>query len=302
MLVAWRALANTEFFTGDLAAARGHAEQALAAYDPRRHGGLASLYSADPYVLCGYFLAHALLRLGYPEQARARARQALARARELGHAVTLANAVHHDCLFHQLYRDPLAVREQSAALITFATEHSLPFWQALGGIFHGWAVAESGRLDAGIAEVQSGLGAYRATGGRLYLPYALALLADLDRQAGERAAGLEALAEAHRVLAETGVRGFEAHVHRIEGELLLTGAAPEPDAAERCFRRAMSVARRQEARLSELRAALQLAGLWRDRGRRAEAYDLVAPLYTWFSEGRDTADLREAARLLDELA
>ncbi|HEX5796388.1 MAG TPA: AAA family ATPase, partial [Geminicoccaceae bacterium] len=302
MLVAYRALANTEFFAGDLAAARGHAEQALAAFDPRRHGGLASLYSADPHVLCAYFLAHSLLRLGYPEQARGHARQALSRARELAHAVTLANAVHHDCLFHQLDRNPLAVREQSGFLIDFATEHSLPFWQALGGIFHGWASAESGRLEAGIAELQAGLAAYRATSGRLYLPYTLTLLADLHRQAGERAAGLAALAEAHRVIGATGVRGFEAHVHRIQGQLLLAGPAPEPDAAERCFRRAMGVARGQGARLSELRAALQLGGLWRDQGRRAQAYDLVAPLYTWFNEGRDTADLREAATLLGQLA
>ncbi|MCC2663762.1 MAG: Adenylate cyclase, partial [Geminicoccaceae bacterium] len=302
LLVACRALANTEFFAGDLMAARRHAEQALAVYEPRRHGGLARLYSADPYVLCAYFLAHSLLRLGYPEQGRGHARQALARARELAHAVTLANAVHHDCLFHQLDRNPLAVREQSEFLITFATEHSLPFWQALGGIFHGWASAESGRLEAGIAELQRGLAAYRATSGRLYLPYALILLADLHRQAGERAAGLAALAEAHRVIGATGVRGFEAHAHRIEGQLLLAGPEPEPDAAERCFRRGMTVARGQGARLSELRAALQLGGLWRDQGRRAEAYDLVAPLYTWFNEGRDTADLREAATLLGQLA
>ena len=98
------------------------------------------------------------------------------------------------------------------------------------------------------------------------------------------------------------MRGFEAHVHRVEGQLLLIGAAPEPEAAERCFRRAMSVARGQGARLSELRAALQLARLWRDRGRPAEAYDLIALLYTWFGEGFDAADLREAALLLDELA
>jgi class 3 adenylate cyclase/predicted ATPase len=302
MLIAWRALANTEFFIGDLEAARGHAEQALASYDPRRHGGLASLYSADPYVLCGYFLAHSLLRLGYPEQARSRAQQALGRARELAHAVTVANALHHDCLFHQLYRDPLAMREQSAALITFATEHGLPFWQALGRIFHGWALAESGRLDAGIAELQDGLDAYRATSGRLYLPYALTLLADLRRRAGERDAGLEALAEAHIVIGKTGVRGFEAHVHRVEGELLLAGSEPDAAAAERCFRQAMTVARGQGARLSELRAALRLAALWRDQGRPAEAYDLVAPLYTWFSEGFATADLRETAALLDQRA
>jgi predicted ATPase len=253
-------------------------------------------------VLCACFLAHSLLRLGYPEQARLRAREALGRARELGHVVTLANALHHDCLFHQLRRDPTAAREQAAALTTFATEHGLPFWQALGRIFHGWALAGCGQPDEGIAELRVGIAAYRATSGRLYLPYALTLLADVCHQAGARAAGLEALAEAHAVLDETGVRGFEAHVLRMEGRLLLLGEAPDAAAADRCFAQAISIARRQGARLSELRAAVDLARLWRDQGQRTRAADLVAPLYTRFSEGFDTADLREAAALLDELA
>jgi class 3 adenylate cyclase/predicted ATPase len=301
-LIAYRALTNTKFFTGDLAGARADAERALASYDRARHGGLGIRYSADPFALCAYFLAHSLLRLGYPDQAQQRAREALGRARELGHVVTLANALHHDCLFHQLRRDPVVVREQALALTTFATEHGLPFWQALGRIFHGWALAACGQLDEGIAELRVGLAAYRATSGRLYLPYALALLADVCHQAGERAAGLEALAEARAVIDETAVRGFEAHVHRIEGRLLLLGAAPDATAAERCFNQAISVARRQGARLSELRAAVDLARLWRDQGQRTKAADLVAPLYTQFSEGFGTADLRDAAALLDELA
>ena len=301
-LIAYRALANTKFFTGDLAGARTDAERALAGYDRTRHGGLGARYSADPFVLCAYFLAHTLLRLGYPEQALGHARAALGRARELGHVVTLANALHHDCLFHQLRRDATGVREQALALTTFATEHGLPFWQALGRIFRGWALAACGQPEEGMAELRVGLTAYRATSGRLYLPYALALLADVCHQAGERAAGLEALAEARAVIDETSVRGFEAHVHRLEGRMLLLGAAPEAAAAEGSFGQAMTVARRQGARLSELRAAVDLARLWRDQGQRTRAGDLVAPLCAGFTEGFQTADLREAAALLDELA
>jgi adenylate cyclase len=214
----------------------------------------------------------------------------------------LSNALHHDCLFHQLRREPAVVREQALALTTFATEHGLPFWQALGRIFRGWALAASGQLDEGLAELRSGLDAYRATSGRLYLPYALALFADLCRQTGQRAAGLEALAEAHAVIRATGVRAFESHADRIQGRLLLRGAEPDAAGAENSFREAIGVARRQGARLSELRAAVDLARLQRDRGQRRDAYDLVAPLYTRFSEGLNTADLRDAAALLDELA
>ena len=301
LLIAYRALANTRFFIGDLPGTRSSAEQALAIYDPARHGGLVALYSADPYVLCGYFLAHSLLRMGHLEPARLAAQRALARARELGHAVTVANALHHDCLFHQLAREPQAVREQAQALISFATEHSLPFWQALGRIFRGWALAGSGQQSAGIALLREGLAAYRATSGRLYLPYALALLADVCDQAGERTAGLAALAEARAVIEATGVRGFAAHVSRVEGRLLLSGPTPDAPRAEHCFRMAIAVAHGQGARMSELRAALDLAALWRGQGRRREAYDLLAPLYTALKEGREGADLRDAATLLEEL-
>jgi class 3 adenylate cyclase/predicted ATPase len=300
-LIAYRALANTKFFAGDLVGARTDAERALASYDRTHHSGLGVRYSADPVVLCAYFLAHSLLRLGYPDQALPHARAALARARELGHGLTLANALHHDCLFHQLRRDPVAVRDQALALTTFATEHGLPFWQALGRIFRGWALACSGQLDKGVADLRIGLAKYRATSGRLYLPYALALLADACHQAGEREAGLVALTEAHAVLRETGVRGSECHIHRTEGRLSLLGGEPDVAAAERCFGQAISVARRQEARLSELRAAVDLARLRRDQGRRRQAYDLLAPLYRRFSEGFDTADLKEAQALLGEL-
>ena len=299
-IIAHRALANSQFFIGDLVAARTHAEQALACYAPDQRPDLAVRYAADPYVLSAYFLAHALLRLGYPDSARTHAGNALARARELGHVLTMAHALHHDCLFHQLARDVQVVRQQADALIVLADEHRLPFWQALGRIFRGWAWVGAGQAGRGGDDLRAGLAAYRATEGTLYLPYALALWGDVCRSRGELEEGLEAVAEAKRVIEATGIRGFEAHVYRVEGEL--HRANGDLDATTGCLQRAMAVARRQQARLSELRAAVALASLWCERGRRDDAYNLVSPLYAWFTEGLDTADLRAAATLLDQLA
>ena len=216
MLVACRALANTEFFIGDLWPPAATPSRRSPSTSRAATAVWRALYSADPYVLCGYFLAHSLLRLGYPEQGRGTpGRRWPGRASwPCGHA--------RECRAPRLPVPPARSRpargaRAERALITFATEHSLPFWQALGGIFHGWASAESGRLEAGIAELQRGLAAYRATSGRLYLPYALVLLADLHRQAGERAAGLAALAEAHRVIGDdrsSRLRGARASDRR----------------------------------------------------------------------------------------
>jgi class 3 adenylate cyclase/predicted ATPase len=299
-MIAHRALANSHFFIGDLAAARSHAEQALAGYAPGQRPDLAVRYAADPYVLSADFLAHALLRLGYPDSARPHAARALGRARELGHVLTMAHALHHDCLFHQLARDGQTVRQQADALIALADEHGLPFWQALGRIFRGWALVEAGQETRGADDLRAGLAAYRATEGTLYLPYALALWAEVCRSRGALDEGLEAVAEARRVIEATGVRGFEPDASRVEGEL--HRARGDMDAASDCLQRAITVARRQGARLPELRAAVALASLWRERGRRDDAYNLVSPLYAWFTEGSTTPDLRAAAALLDQLA
>jgi predicted ATPase len=299
-IIAHRALANSQFFIGDLVAARTHAEQALASYEPARRPELAVRYAADPYVLSAYFLAHSLLRLGYPDSARQHAANALARARELGHVLTMAHALHHDSLFHLLARDALVARQQADALISVADEHRLPFWQALGRIFLGRALVDLGQAGRGRDELQAGLAAYRATEGTLYLPYALTLWADVCRTLGELEKGFEAVAEAKCLIEASGIRGFETYAQRVEGEL--HRANGDPDTAAECLQRAMATARREQARLSELRAAVSLANLWCERGKRNEAYDLVAPLYAWFTEGLQSTDLRTAATLLDQLA
>ena len=158
-LIAHRALTNTWFFLGDFAKARGHAETVLAAYEPARHGALATLYSADPYVVSAFFLAHSLALMGHLEQARPWAHAGLARARELAHGVTLAHALHHACVFHQLCREPQALEPLAGELIALAGEHGLAFWQALGRVFRGNHLLEAGQADAGLAELGAGIAA-----------------------------------------------------------------------------------------------------------------------------------------------
>ena len=301
LLVAHRALANTWFFLGDLPRAQAHAEEVTTRYDPAQHRRLANEYSVDPFVVCCFFLGHTLVRRGRPDRALGVVAKGRARAQELGHVVTLAHAFHHGCLFHQLRRETPAVLQHADELSALAARHGLPFWAALAQIFRGWAVLESGRTAEGASLLRDGIAAYRATSGRLYLPYALALWADACRRLDEVEDGLRAVAEARALVEETGVHGFETYLHRVEGELLLARAQPDPAAAQARFEQAMAVAHRQDAKLSELRAAVALARLWRERGEDEEGFELLEPLYGAFTEGLDLPDLRDAQALLDEL-
>jgi len=177
----------------------------------------------------------------------------------------------------------------------------LPLWLAAGGVIRGWALAAGGRAADGIAVIRRGLADYRATGAELFSPYFLALLADAHGRADQAAIGLSLLADALDGVERTGVRWIEAELHRLRGELLLALPDPDQPEAEACFRQALAVAGDQGARLWELRAATSLARLWRDQDRCAQANDLLAPVYGWFTEGFDTADLKDAKALLDEL-
>ena len=300
LLVAHRALTNTWFFLGDLGAARVHAEAVLASYDPAKHAALASLYSADPYVVSAFFLAHSLALMGYTEQAKPWAHAGLARARELAHGVTLAHGLHQACLYYQLCREPVALAPHADELIGLATEHGLEFWQALGKIFRGSQMMDTGDTEAGFEELRAGIVAYRATSGLLYLPYALALWADGCCRFGDYVAGLEATAEAKAVIETTGLRGLESYVLRIEGALLHSQGG-NASAAETSLERAIALAREQKAKLSELRATIVLARLLKDQGKPGDARQRLQETVGWFTEGFNGADLREAKLLLDEL-
>jgi predicted ATPase len=300
-VVGHRIVGAFSFPLGRFAESRDHSAAGLALYDPMRDRSSRFVYAIDSRVVCLHWLAHSLLILGYPGQATARSNEALACARELAHPNSIAQALFCDWTLHQLLRDGREAHEQAEALIAVTTEHGLPLWLAAGVLFQGWALAANGRGKDGIAVMRRGLADYRATGSELFSPYFLALLAAVHTRADQAVTGLKLLSEALGEAKQTGVRWIEAELHRLQGELQL--ALPEGDRseAEACFRQALAVAGEQQAKLWELRAASSLARLWRDQGKRAQARDLLAPIYHWFTEGFDTADLKGANELLEEL-
>ena len=295
-MIGHRAVGISSLWLGRLDAARGHLNQVLALYDPDRHRSLASLYAYDPRVPGLAGMSVTLLQLGYPEQALARSRDALAAAEDLAHPASLAYALQHACVFHQMCRDGEGVRERAAQLIALAGEQGFPYWLAAGLVFGGWARAQHGQVQEGMAQIEEGLAAYRATGAALFRPYFLALSAEAHDRANRRAEALGLLREALAEVDRSGERWFEAELHRLAGELLRSDRTQ----AESCFRRAIEVASKQGAKTWELRAATSLGRLWRDQDGRAEAHALLSPIYGWFAEGFNTADLQDARALLNE--
>ena len=196
-------------------------------------------------------------------------------------------------------REGKAAQELAEAVITLSTEHEFPFWLAAGTIMRGWALAEQGQAEEGMAQIGQGMAAKRATGSRLAWPYWLALLAEACWRAGKADEGLSALTEALAAVHRSGERSDEAELYRLKGELLLTRSAAPHAEAETYFCQALDIARRQQARSLELRAALSLSWLWQSQGKRAEARQLLAEIYGWFTEGLDTTDLQEAKALLE---
>jgi predicted ATPase len=193
------------------------------------------------------------------------------------------------------------VHEQAEAAVVLATEQGFPQWAAMGMSLRGWAPATQGQGEKGMAEVRRGISAYRATGAALLVPYFCTLLADVSDDLGHPEDGLQVLAEAHTLVEQREVRYWEAEIHRLRGVLLLRQPGTPPVEAETWLQQALDVARRQEAKSLELRAAMSLSRLWQQQGKQAEARMLLAPIYDWFTEGFDTADLQEARALLDEL-
>jgi class 3 adenylate cyclase/predicted ATPase len=302
LIEAHRALGTTLFFLGELVPGRGHLEQGIGLYDPQQHRSLAFRYGADPGVICGLYVANVLWLLGYPDQALARIHEALTLAHELAHAFSLAFALNHTANLYQFRREGQATQERAEASIAFSTEQRFAQWLAQGMILRGWALAEQGQEAEGIAQLRQGLAAWQATGAELDRPRFLALLAEAYGKAGLTEEGLRLLVEAQAAVRRSGERRWEAELYRLKGELLLARSSENHAEAEACFREAFDIASHQGAKLWELRAAMSLARLWQQQGKRAEARALLAPVYGWFTEGFDTADLQEARALLEALA
>jgi predicted ATPase len=187
-------------------------------------------------------------------------------------------------------------------MTTISTNQGFPYWSAVGTALGGWALFEQEQSEEGIRQIQQGLAAFRDTGAEVWRPYWLALLAEAYWHAGRTEEGLVLLAEALAFVHKNGERFWEAEVYRLKGDLLLALAPDNHPEVETCFHQAIDITRHQQAKSLELRAATSLARLWWNQGKRAEARDLLAGVYSWFTEGFDTADLQEAKALLDELA
>jgi predicted ATPase len=298
LVAAHRALGTTLGNLGAVADALTHYTQGIALDDLQQHGAVAFLDGGDSRVLCQSFAALTLWYLGYPDQGRAHNDAALTLAQQMAHPFSLGFALSNAAIFHQYRREVCATQEHADATISLATAQGLPQWIARGSVSRGWALAQQGQTQQGIEQINLGL---RATEAEVTRPYWLALFAEAYGIMGQPEAGLTALAEALTLADTTGEHWYEPELHRLKGELLLQQSADNQAEAESCYAQAIAIAQSQQAKSLELRAATSLAHLWQQQGKRQEAYDLLAPVYNWFTEGFDTADLQDAKALLDEL-
>ena len=288
-------------FTGKFAAARWHLEKALAFYETRPHSSLVFEVAFPPHVSSQGVLGFVLFCLGYPDQASAQSSAAIAGSRRLAHLPSLVAGLQFDAMRLSLVGDDAAVSGLADELFAVATEQGFPSWGAHGKVFRGWVKVKEGEVAEGRSLLRAGSTAHRASGmGVAWTPHPFALLAEACEIAGEIEEGLAWLGSALQVSETSGLFWLAAELNRRKGRLLLRQG--NNDAAEELYRKALCIAREQEAKMWELRAAVSLARLWCEEGRCAQARDLLAPVYGWFTEGFDTPDLKEAKALLAELA
>jgi predicted ATPase len=302
LLVAYHTVGSTWYWLGELTQARDSLEHALAleAHQPQaRHAAATALVAR----VTNYgYTAWTLWLLGYPEQAQQCNNQALALAHALSHPFSQVVALLYAAMFHLLRREGPAAQERAETELALATAQGFPFWVAGGTIVRGWALAVQGQTAEGIAQMRQGIAAWRALGASVVLSTYLATLAEVCGQVGQLEDAQHLLLEAQTLVDTTGERYWEAEVYRLQGELLMQASRGKTRAAEERCHQALAIARRQQAKSLELRAAMSLARLWQRQGKRAEARQMLGEVYGWFTEGFDTADLQEAKALLDELS
>jgi class 3 adenylate cyclase/predicted ATPase len=296
-----RTLGVTLFGLGEFPAARTHLQELLALDCPRARLSAIPL-PYDPCVSGRAWLALSLSVLGYPDQALAQSDKALAEADQLQHHNTTALVMCLRCSVGQFLRDHQDVRRHAEDLLAVAAKQEFAYWKGFGMYFRGWARAGAGETPVGIEEMRRGLAACQATGAQAYAPYNLALLADMCRRANDPLQGRKFLDEALDRLGQTDARYCESEMLCIDGELRLAMSRPDNNGAEASFQRAIIIARSQSAKVVELRATMGVARLWADGGKRRQAYELLAPIYRWFTEGFNTQHLIEARILMDSLA
>ncbi|HXW84610.1 MAG TPA: hypothetical protein VEJ86_09420, partial [Candidatus Binataceae bacterium] len=306
-LAAHEASGATLLWTGNFATAREHLEQGSSFYEPQKRRAKAFRYIQDPGVDCLAFTALALWHLGFPDQACRKIDEAVALAREIAHTYTLGYVFAHAAQVQIFCRREQAACESAETVIEICSKHGFAFFLGMAKIYRGWALAQLGRNEEGIAEILQGVDIYSTTGSGINWPKHLILLAETHALRGRIAEGLTAVEEALSAVEKTGERWDEAEVIRVKGILELRQKDSRSrieieSPAEQHFRKAIGVARKQGAKSWELRATMSLARLLCDTNRRDEARTMLSEIYNWFTEGFGTADLKDAKALLVELS
>jgi class 3 adenylate cyclase/predicted ATPase len=290
---------RTLMYAGRFSAARSHLEEAVALYDPVSHASLGHQSGSHPRLGARGQLGIALFCLGFPDQALAQSDAAIAEAAALAHAPSVVASVAMSARVLSLAGDSAVLDARATQVIAVATDQGFPSYQAVGTIYRGWGKVLNGDVAEGIALLRSGSSGYNATGAESRISFHIALLAQACEIAGQVEEALALSDDALQTAERIGERWFAAELYRHKGDLLLRRG--EPEAAEQFYRKALTIAEEQEAKLWELRAAVSLARLGHSQGRGAKARDLLAPIYGWFTEGFDTQDLKRAKAVLDAL-
>jgi class 3 adenylate cyclase/predicted ATPase len=298
---------NSLFLFGQFIPALVHIERAIAVYDPQKHHVHAFLYGLDPGVFCLAKSAWLLALLGRLDQASKKVGEALALAHQQSHAFSLAVALMNVPPVHEFRGEWAAMQQAQEAAIAICAERGFASILAQATMHRGHALAQQGQIEEGIGLMRGGLAAQLATGAVLFRPIFLCYLAKAYGTAGRFEEGLATVAEAITIMEKTDERLCEAELYRLKGEFVLgrSGVETEPEVqteAEECLRKAIEIARRQEAKYLELKAVMSLSRLWQQQGKKDEARRMLAEIYGWFSEGFDTKDLNDAKALIDQLS
>jgi predicted ATPase len=304
LVVGHRIMGSSLLLTGDIAEGRQHYDQAITLYDPAAPHSLETRFGQDLGIANLAYRSSPLWLLGYPQAARTDNENSVAKARETGHATTLILALTYmsviDVFARRDYAD--ATKATNDELITLSDETGALFWRAHGEFLRGAFLAQAGNALEAVQAMSSSLTTIRATGTKMFLPCFLMLLSKAHADLGEFDDAQGCINEALTAIQTNKERWCEAEVNRLAGEIALRSPQPDTAKAEAYFQRALAIARQQQAKSWELRAAMSMARLWRDQSKRDEARDLLAPVYGWFTEGFDTLDLEEAKALLEKLA
>ena len=310
---AHRALGATLYYLSEFNSALAHLEAGIERYQPQHHPVPAFLhYVAEPGMTLLAYSSPLLWCIGYPSQAEERIHQAVNIGKDTNHPFSEAVSLHFKTVLYQYRGEPAEVNTSATQMLQICQEHGFSAWEAAATVLKGWAFAAQNCPEEGIAMISEGINAWKETRGELLMPLFLALLGQAHQRAGQYNLALQTLDTASHVITRTGERTYAAELARQKGALCLmlaekteTGSNENTHStvaqAESYFQEALAIARQQDAKSWELRAALSLSELWRTQNRGEDAYNLLQPIYAWFSEGLDTDDLVRAKNLLEKL-